>query len=296
MNNQYLCAVKALANRPLAVLPSRLEALLEQLKTGAVDARSHSPASNRAGSDAVIPLTGFLDQHPGWLLQALGGTSTDQFASTIDQASRNKSIGRIIINADSPGGTIGGVQAAAAAVRRAAERKPVVAIANSLMASAAYWICSQATHLFGSPGAEIGSIGIVCIHHDFSEAEQAAGIRTTIIREPPDKSAGNPHERLSDAARANVEERIRIHYWDFVGDVANGRNTSTATVRDHFGGGMCLLTPQAIDVGMADGQLTLSELLVTDTPRRRRMAASASTIADDSLDLYRRRCRLAEMG
>jgi ClpP class serine protease len=45
-----------------------------------------------------------------------------------------------VIDVDSPGGTVAGVQELAAEMLAARGRKPVIAVANSLMASAAYWI------------------------------------------------------------------------------------------------------------------------------------------------------------
>ena len=124
-----------------------------------------------------------------------------------------------------------GVEELARELYAARARKPILAIANTLAASAAYWIGSQADELVVTPSAEVGSIGIVHIHEDHSEQAAKAGVRFTVIAKGERKAEGSPFEPLSEEARADIEKRAGAYYDQFVGAVARGRDTTEAGVR-----------------------------------------------------------------
>ena len=90
---------------------------------------------------------------------------------------REPSISAIVLDVDSPGGSVFGVEELATEIRAARGTKPVVAVANSMAASAAYWIASQADELVITPGGMVGSIGVLTAHEDISKAQEMAGIK-----------------------------------------------------------------------------------------------------------------------
>ena len=100
-----------------------------------------------------------------------------------DQAVAEPSVDQILIEVDSPGGSVYGVQELADKVVAAQRSKPVVALVNSVAASAAYWVASQAGAVYVTPGGEVGSIGVYTLHEDVSGALEKAGIATTLISE-----------------------------------------------------------------------------------------------------------------
>ena len=74
-----------------------------------------------------------------------GSTSTQLFAQAFREAVADDTVGAILIDIDSPGGSVYGTSELAAEILQARNSKPVCAIANSLAASAAYWIGSAAS-------------------------------------------------------------------------------------------------------------------------------------------------------
>jgi ClpP class serine protease len=99
-------------------------------------------AGGRAGSVAIVPVHGALIRaaaapvavhSPAWMI----------LRSQIRQYANDADVSAIVLDIDSPGGTVAGTMETAAAVQDAAAQKPVIAIANTLAASAAYWIGSQ---------------------------------------------------------------------------------------------------------------------------------------------------------
>lgn len=82
---------------------------------------------------------------------------------------------------DSPGGGVGGVPEAFAALAAVRGRKPTVALSNPLMASAAYWLASAADQIVASPSALTGSVGVYHLHEDYSRAADAVGVTVSYI-------------------------------------------------------------------------------------------------------------------
>ena len=85
-----------------------------------------------------------------------------------------------------------GVAELADQIQSARASKPVVAIANSLAASAAYWIGCAAGEFYVTPGGEVGSIGVWQAHFDYSQAIASEGVKPTLISAGKYKVEGNP--------------------------------------------------------------------------------------------------------
>ena len=91
--------------------------------------------------------------------------------------------------------------------------KPITAIANTLAASAAYWLATAADELVVTPSAEIGSIGVFAAHRDFSVALHNAGLKTTLISAGKYKVEANPFEPLSAEARVPATYGTCTPFW-----------------------------------------------------------------------------------
>ncbi len=223
--------------------------------------RARAAAPTAPKGVAVIPIHGALMSRGGsdWLGAWPG---MDSLRAAIAAAAANDDVSAIVLSIDSPGGTVAGTIETAAAVRAAAAVKPVHAIADTLAASAAYWIGSQATRFHSAPSAEIGSIGVVAMHADYSRMLSEAGIDTTFVTssDAPYKVEGNPYQPLGDA-KANWQERVDEAHGQFVRDVAAGRGTTLTAVRENFGKGRMMSAQSALAAGMIDSISTLDALL-----------------------------------
>ncbi len=101
---------------------------------------------------------------------SFGGTSSVRMRQNLREAAANPQVRGIMLNISSPGGHVDGTDELALEIARTAEIKPVHAFANGLMASAAFWIGSQAAVISASRTSEVGSLGTVAVVHDFSGA------------------------------------------------------------------------------------------------------------------------------
>lgn len=240
-----------------------------------VAARSRANVAG-SGSIAVIGIYGYMMQRPVSDISGNGGCSTMVVGNRIAEALADDSISSILLDIDSPGGSVYGCQELAGVVADANTKKPVVAIANSLACSAAYWVGSQAGEFYCAPGSLAGSIGVYTVHEDYSKALEAQGITTTLIKAGKYKAEGNSLMPLSDEDRAATQDVVDAYYTAFVSAVGSGRKTSQKAVREGFGQGRALIDADAVKTGLADGVMTMSEVLGKMQARNKRAASRAS--------------------
>jgi signal peptide peptidase SppA len=227
------------------------------------DARSMASASSSSGGIAVLPLYGVVMQRGNMVqdVSAPGVTSTQVFSKALKAALQDGGVSQILIDIDSPGGSVYGVAELADEILAARKIKPIVAIANSMAASAAYWIGCSASELYVTPGGEVGSIGVWQAHQDMSAALDYAGIKTTLISAGKYKTEGNPYAALDEDATAFLQSRVDDYYGAFVAAVAKGRGVGVASVRDGMGQGRVLGADAALAQRMVDGIATMPEVI-----------------------------------
>ncbi len=165
-------------------------------------------ATGAAGKVAVIPVSGPLarnTQYSWW--GDVAATGYDDIAAAIAMAQDDPAVTAIMLDIDSPGGAVAGVEELARmiAAMRNGQGKPMAAFTNSLMASAAYWVGSATGRVYATPSAEVGSIGVIMALQDLRGAAQKAGVAVNIITAGSMKGAGNPFAELSDDARAHFQ-------------------------------------------------------------------------------------------
>jgi signal peptide peptidase SppA len=120
---------------------------------------------------AVINLQGAVMKY-----DYCGAPGTQSLMKALQQANNNPSVSAIVLQIDSPGGSVDGTEQFANAVKNSA--KPVVAYVNGMMASAAMWIGSAASQRIASSNTDvIGSIGTMASWNDFSGYMEKMGIK-----------------------------------------------------------------------------------------------------------------------
>ena len=255
-------------NTPWAIIPDRMaqiRAVLQRWDSGikltkdeiaaAVGDSPRAAALRRAQSSpkgiGVLPILGILAQRRAGDVST-PGTATDTVRRHFAEMASDDSIESIVLDIDSPGGSVFGIQELAADIYAGRERKRIVAVANSLAASAAYWIASAADELVVTPGGAVGSIGVFTAHEDHSGALAQKGIDVTLISAGKYKVEGNPFGPLGDEARAALQETVNDYYNAFVNGVAENRGIGTLSVRNGYGMGRTVGATRALQEGMVD--------------------------------------------
>lgn len=268
--SRYSHVAAAVLSQPWLVHPPVMDVIVEvlgrrvagerftedEIASRLASGRSTGPRTaggRRGGAIAQLPVYGVIAHRAALFAETSSqGTSVQALASAFRTAMADPDVVGILLDVDSPGGQMSGVPELADEIRAARGEKPIVAISNTLMASAAYWLASAADEIVVTPSSLTGSVGVVMGHQDESAALEREGVKVTLVHAGEHKVETYPQTPLSDDARAHMQSLVDDAYAMFLGAVSKGRGVSTADVRANFGGGRVLSPKAAVKAGMAD--------------------------------------------
>jgi signal peptide peptidase SppA len=247
-----------------------LRAIASVVQAGRVSSERLSVRRSKADSVAVIPIVGAITQRGSWF-----GPGAEDYQQAIKQAVGDSQVSALALEIDSPGGEVYGVQELGATISEAKASKPVVAVANAQMASASYWLGSQATELWVTPSGEVGSVGVIAVHEDWSRALDQEGVTVSLITAGEGKGEGNPFQPLDEESRSSLEAAVGRYYTAFVADVAKGRMVSRDVVRSEWKA-LMYGAKEAVANKMADAVGTRDEAIMRAASLARTKASTAA--------------------
>jgi capsid assembly protease len=256
-------------------------------------ARTRASGPDTVNNVSVVGLKGVITPGPSLLamLFGAGGGGIEGFLADMRTAIGDPDTRAVIMDIDSPGGMVDLVPEAASELRAMRDEggKPIVAVASTAAASAAYWLAAQAHELVVTPSGEVGSVGVYTVHRDMSEAFEREGVRHTLVSAGSRKVEGNPYTALEPEAQAAMQQDVDDYYEMFVADVAKGRGVEMPSLDGlAFGGGRSYLARRAVSMGLADKVATLPETirrLSSSRSRVKQLAGPAQYTKDQRLRL-----------
>jgi signal peptide peptidase SppA len=272
---------------PWAITPEALHQILE------ISTREHLPdfeavaarkarrmdgseaARIREGGVAVIDVNGPIFRYADYFTEISGGATIEGLSKDFNAALNDPSVNSILLNIDSPGGEVAGVNEFAQMVFDARGRKPIVAYVDGLGASAAYWIASAAHEIVADATALIGSIGVVAA---IPNPDKKSAREVEFVSSQSPKKRPNPNtESGKDQIQALVDDLADV----FVSTVARNRNVSAKTVLGEFGQGAVLVGQKSVEAGLADRlgsfEEVVADLAAGKKPRRYKPKMAAET-------------------
>lgn len=260
---------QALGHSRWLMEPTAFQAMIKRADTAtgeeilaAVKAyQDREPGPRIVGDVAVIDLCGPITYKSSWFSMYFGGATICDLQRQFRAALADDTVRSILFRCDSPGGEVSMVPEFADEVFAARGKKPMAAVADCLIASAALWITAQVDTIYTSASGQLGSIGVWTLHEDISQMLEKFGVKVTLIAYGAHKVDGNPYEPLADDAKATLQAQVDMVGKEFDAAMARGRGVSLADVRDSFGQGQIFRGRQAIGVGLADKMATISQLI-----------------------------------
>ncbi|BDU72915.1 S49 family peptidase [Mesoterricola silvestris] len=211
---------------------------------------------------AIVDVVGVLTKSPSMWNRLCGMSSMSEIGQVFQMALADPGVHSILLHVDSPGGTVDGTQELADQIFAARGIKPVVALADGTMCSAAYWVGSAADKVYsGSNTTAVGSIGVVATHVDVSGQQAKDGVTTTEITAGKYKRIATNYAPLSQEGRATIQAEVDYIYSVFVDSIATFRGVSVDTVLKDMADGRVFLGQQAVDAGLVDGVSTMGVLI-----------------------------------
>ena len=259
MNNEY----KLMAIKPAFVPQAQAMLAATELPAHNEDSTTESNydymLDNRT---AIIPINGVLGHKltPGQ--KAMGGVDTLDVIDAVESAANAAGVARIVLDIDSPGGTVGGIPELAETIEGVQRdgKKQIVAYTDSMMASAAYWAAAGANAIYASTSSEVGSIGVYMPVVDTSQNLKEQGINVELIKAGKYKGAGFPGVAIDEEVRNFLQAEVSETYGEF--------SSFVTKYRPDLGGdkmqGQTFSGKRAAQIGMIDGvKKNLKSLLET---------------------------------
>jgi signal peptide peptidase SppA len=198
------------------------------------------------GGVRLVSFCGTLMKRPDYCERVLdGAVDTDEVTDAVRRACAEA--GALVLAIDSPGGEVTGIEELAALVAHVP--MPTFAFTDSCMASAAYYIGSQAGALAVSPSAVVGSVGVYSVVMDISGLLEKFGVRAELFKAGKYKAAGVPGTKLSDDQREMFQARVESIHESFKSAVVSRR----PNVRAEHMEGQIFSGREAVANGMATG-------------------------------------------
>lgn len=205
---------------------------------------------------AIIPVHGYLSHRDSFHIPNYF-TGYRYIDALLTEAMSDTSVKGVVLDVNSPGGTVAGAFETTAVIRDVASVKPVAAIVDSSSYSAGYLLSSAASKIYVPEAGGVGSIGVVTMHVDVSKALDDYGFKVTMLYAGDYKVDGNPYEPLSEGARQRIQSRLEQSYDMFVSTVAMNRGLAANVVKDTNAG--LFQGASAVSVGLADAVMSPSE-------------------------------------
>ena len=255
--NKPLMVTQDYAETIAVVLSDRLNLDVEGLQIKS-DAKDQRVATTNKGV-AVIPIVGSMSHRATGIEAMSGMTSYTTLQKQFEAAFNDPNVGSILMDIDSPGGSVAGAFDFRDYLMSKKGTKPVYALARDAMCSAAYLIGSTADKVYATQTARVGSIGVVAMHTDASGKMEKEGLKPTFISAGKFKTAGNPYEKLEGDKLKYLQDSVDESYDMFINAVADARGIDKKVIRDTearvYGG------KKAVEIGLADGIRTYESVL-----------------------------------
>ena len=201
------------------------------------------------GRDGVGPAS-FL---PHVARVTVSGLITDdrKMNELIEKIGKSDQVKAVILDINSPGGTTTGGEALYDAVRRLAEKKPVVAVCGTLATSAAYIAALATDRIFVYGNTITGSVGVIFQWAEVTELLKTLGIKVEEVRSGPLKAVPSPFEPADEKARALTEEMVQEAKVWFI-DLVSKRRSIDATSVPGLTEGRIYSGRQAVELKLVD--------------------------------------------
>jgi len=203
---------------------------------------------------ALIPVDGMLiDARSGGLLQAQENP-TSLFIEQLNQAADDHSVKAVVLRINSPGGSVTSSDTMYDALLRfrAKTHKPVIAAAQDVDASGAYYLSCGADKIVASPTSIVGSIGVIFETFDVVGTMQILGVQSDAIKSATFKDMGSPFKHMTPQERVLMQQMVDEYYARFKSVVFSHRSIKDVATQTLVTSGQVFSGEKAAELGLID--------------------------------------------
>ncbi|OWT33251.1 hypothetical protein BGI41_03350 [Methanobrevibacter sp. 87.7] len=185
------------------------------------------PATGLLGSTsvAVIPIYGEISYDSDGTNQII---TPDEFQKAITEADEDPSVGAIVLDINSPGGSTVASNEMMQMVKNTS--KPTVAWIGESGTSGAYLVASACDEIVTTNSSMIGNIGAIITLTDLSKYYNKSGINIYSIKSGEYKDIGASYRNLSSNETSMLQKIVDHDSDNFKAEIAKNRNLSKSYV------------------------------------------------------------------
>lgn len=189
------------------------------------------------------------------MIGTLSFASARPILATLEKALENPQIKGVLLNINSPGGTVGSSQEIYRTLIKLKEKGVLIVSAiGDMAASGGYYVASASHYIFSNPGSITGSIGVIIPGMNFSELLKKLGIQSAAIKSGKNKDALSPLKPLEKEEMAYMQTLVMNVYEQFIKDILAGRKDKiTEEELRKVADGRVLTGEQALQLKLVDG-------------------------------------------
>ena len=214
------------------------------------------PISQAANGTTIINVFGVLFPRPNFITLMGYGTSLEAIKAQLDSCINDHSVRKIILNFDSGGGAVAGINELASYIKASA--KPINAFVSGQCCSAAYWLASACAQITCTSTSVMGSIGIVAIFQK-NGPDVVEIVSNNAQNKRPDPS--------TEVGKSILLQTLNDLENEFIGALAKFRPKLTEQAIKSWQGGV-FVGAKASQNGLADGLGSLSGTIAGVLPNR----------------------------
>ena len=177
--------------------------------------------------------------------------TSEEMDSLLKKIAKDSHVIGLILNINSPGGTITGSDILYQNIRNIAKNKPVVAVLNDLAASGGYMTAIAADYIIARHTTITGSIGVLMQYFGVSSLAEKMGISLKSIKSSTLKAATSPFAEFTKEKEESIRRIVNESYNYFIDIVAVRRKMEKSQVLK-IADGSIYTGSEALSIGLVD--------------------------------------------
>lgn len=214
-----------------------------------------------------------------------------RFLENLEKYAEKDKVKAILVNINSPGGSVGPSQEIYAEIKRVRDelKKPVICVCTGIIASGAYYSAMGCDKLVVAPGALVGSIGVIMEFANIEKLYDWAKISRYSITSGKFKDSGAEYRSMRDDERELFQSMINEVYGQFKTTVMTERKLKEDVVTE-YADGRVFTGATAVKLGFADQEGFFKDAV--------KLAAETAKLGDDYevFEIPKKRMSIFDLG
>ena len=211
---------------------------------------------------AIVPIQGIIQASSDneSLFATTVGYDHKMLLKYVDTLMKNSNNKGMVLKLNTPGGTVYEADELYLKIKEYKETtgRPIWAYMENQCCSGGVYIASIADEQYANRITTTGSIGVIWTTYSFKELYEKLGIEEIHITSGKNKAMGAAGENMTSEQLSILQGIVDEYYENFVEIVADGRNKTTAQVKE-LADGRIYTAKQAQENGLIDGIKTYED-------------------------------------